>query len=263
MATLTRTLIIACLLSGSAFAQQVPETRFLLPFYRTSIPGAHGSQWVVENAIYNSGPGDPVVLPWPLLPCPFTCQIGLTVDAGWSPIFFNYMSNLGGAADALLVSVQAEFAGNVRFQSRIRDVSRESDSAGTEVPVVPEDDFVERPHQLLNIPRLPKFRHTLRIYALPEVSDPEVEIRYFRMPADRREAIEGIYLLGSERVRLDTYPLTLAPNMVTLSGIESRPVLAGIEKFWVEVAPVTPGLRIWAFLSITNDETQQVTLITP
>jgi len=31
----------------------------------------------------------------------------------------------------------------------------------------------------------------------------------------------------------------------------------------VEIAPLTPGLRIWALLSVTNNDTQQVTIITP
>lgn len=35
------------------------------------------------------------------------------------------------------------------------------------------------------------------------------------------------------------------------------------DEIWIEVVPITPGLRIWAMLSVTNNETQQVTLITP
>ena len=31
----------------------------------------------------------------------------------------------------------------------------------------------------------------------------------------------------------------------------------------VRVTPLTPGLRIWAFVSVTNNETQHVTTITP
>ena len=32
---------------------------------------------------------------------------------------------------------------------------------------------------------------------------------------------------------------------------------------WVEVVPITTGLRIWAMISVTNNDTQHVTLIAP
>lgn len=31
----------------------------------------------------------------------------------------------------------------------------------------------------------------------------------------------------------------------------------------MSVVPLTPGLRIWGFVSVTNNETQEVTLVSP
>jgi hypothetical protein len=39
--------------------------------------------------------------------------------------------------------------------------------------------------------------------------------------------------------------------------------LAGENAVWVEVVPITTGLRIWAMVSVTNNDTQHVTLIAP
>lgn len=39
--------------------------------------------------------------------------------------------------------------------------------------------------------------------------------------------------------------------------------LVGETSLWIEVVPITPGLRIWAFVSVTNNDTQQATLVTP
>ena len=41
------------------------------------------------------------------------------------------------------------------------------------------------------------------------------------------------------------------------------PQLAASETIRVEITPISPGLRFWAFAAITNNETQHVTTITP
>jgi hypothetical protein len=44
---------------------------------------------------------------------------------------------------------------------------------------------------------------------------------------------------------------------------DAFPQLNGLDKVRVEVTPLTEGLRFWTFVSITNNETQHVTTITP
>lgn len=36
-----------------------------------------------------------------------------------------------------------------------------------------------------------------------------------------------------------------------------------IGEAWLEIEPVTPGLRYWAFVTVTNNATSHVTTITP
>ena len=73
----------------------------------------------------------------------------------------------GGSYDQV-VHVDSRYASQVTFDSRIRDRSRVADSAGTRVPVVPEDEFASTPVALLNVPLEALLRLTLRIYALPQ-----------------------------------------------------------------------------------------------
>jgi hypothetical protein len=120
--------------------------------------------------------------------------------------------------------------------------------------------------RLLNVPLAAKFRNMLRVYALPEIAHPEVEVRYYRM-TDRLSLVADPNPLRTERVRLRTYPaiqgFLVHPSVAEIPGFESAPELSGQKALWIQVVPITPGLRIWAFVSITNNDTQQVTLVTP
>ena len=53
------------------------------------------------------------------------------------------------------------------------------------------------------------------------------------------------------------------PSYVAVNDFQKDPVLGAVPLLRIEVTPVTPGLRFWTFVSVTNNETQHVTLITP
>jgi hypothetical protein len=119
------------------------------------------------------------------------------------------------------------------------------------------------PLELINVAREARFRIMLRIYALPESSNPMVRVRYYDMSSDR--------LLFTEDVVLQTYPLasgvpgvlSITPSSIARGGIETIPALEGVTALRVEVAPASTDLRFWAFASVTNNDTQQVTAVTP
>jgi hypothetical protein len=242
-------------------------TRYLIPIIQNEMTGAFGSRWQVDTWFYYSG-ADPEKGPI-VIPSPFCrhgiCFFGihLLVDGEYQPLPVEPNFYTGSA---VLLHVESQYTEGFTFASRIRDVSRERDSAGTEIPIVREDRISEETVHLLNVPRLAKFRNMLRIYALPEVANPEVEVRYYRM-TERLSLVVSRTPLRTERVRLRTYPamqgFLLHPSLAEIPGFESAPELAGETALWIDVVPITPGLRIWAFVSITNNDTQQVTLVTP
>jgi hypothetical protein len=241
----------------------VTYTRFLVPFRHTPLPGAFGSLWAVDTWFHYSGT-EPILF----VPAPY-CRSGSglclsTVDVDVFGVALP-VDNFGDGP--VLFHVDSRYAAQLTFASKIRDLSRHEQSAGTEIPVIREDRMSAAPLYLLNVPVEPGFRDMLRIYALPEVDDPEVEVSYY-------ERLDEFYVdnashvpLRTERVRLRTFaPIgehRLDPSLAEISGIEALPEIAGKNALWIEVKPITPGLRIWAFVSITNNTTQQVTLVTP
>lgn len=133
---------------------------------------------------------------------------------------------------------------------RLADASRLNESFGARIPVVPERDFRSDRIALVDVPQDDKnnFRYTLRIYAL----DPGTSVHVALVGSDNlvvlRETDLGFTDPG------DAYQLPYAEY----SGFHPR--AQGVR---VEITPATPGQRIWAFVSITNNVTQQITVVAP
>jgi hypothetical protein len=271
---LTFALTVACVSSIQA-AEPAPFKRFLIPtFVQQPIPGAHGSRWASEAWFLYSGDDEALLAPTPFC-FSFECLLTEPVPPGYPPLQFSPAIPL--QEPAVFAHVDAAHAAAFTFELRIRDLSREADSAGTEIPVVPEEEMFSGPLRLLNVPVRVKFRNSLRIYALPEIADPEVEVRYFRMQPfgqSPKPVPTEVVLLRVDRVQLRRRPPTEVETRLGINGI--YPAIAEVANFqslpeirneargvWIEVVPITPNLRIWAFTSITNDDTQQVTIVTP
>jgi hypothetical protein len=241
-------------------------TRFLVPFFRGPVSGAHGSRWDVETWMHYSGEAAAFIAPAPYcfgVPC--TELTMLPPRASALPV-----QPLSGFENSgVLFHIESQYASHVVFESRIKDLTRLAESAGTQVPVVREDRMIARSVFLLNIPRTGNFRDMLRIYALPEVENPEVEIRYYPLPdADFGVGLDTYTVpLRTDRIRLQTFApgssFQFRPSVAQIGKLESFPELADFDHMWIEVVPVTPGLKLWAFVSVTNNQTQQVTLIAP
>ena len=53
------------------------------------------------------------------------------------------------------------------------------------------------------------------------------------------------------------------PAYAAVNDFQRDPLLNATSLLRIEVTPVTPGLEFWTFVSITNNNTQHVTLVTP
>jgi hypothetical protein len=53
------------------------------------------------------------------------------------------------------------------------------------------------------------------------------------------------------------------PAYVAISDLSTIAPIGGAQRIALEIEPVTPGLRLWAFATVVNNETQQATVITP
>jgi hypothetical protein len=244
---------ILAVLASPVFAQ--PREKVLLPvFFSGEIAGGYGSRWSVELTGYNAGSrfvrvGGPNscgigTCPFlPALPRSFFRITGLpplrpNAHAG----YFYYVDSLG--------------AEDVSLYLRVHDLSRQLSTWGTQVPVVRRaDTFSDRLH-LVNVPRDQGFRNTLRIYEfdLP-VKTADVTVRVLDA-TDNTVLLERDTQLTTGGSDPNEFPPQVIINEFLSELGPGGPTI-------VEVIPRTPGSAIWAYLSVTHNETQHVTTVTP
>jgi len=166
-----------------------------------------------------------------------------------------------GSSSGILMHVTSRdlvSADDVRFNFRVRDLSRETVGLGTELPVVRMDQFREAVH-LLNIPVSPMFRVTLRMYAVTDNNVPvPVVLRIFDFATGEKLVEQSISLsrsVGQSPTWFPAFAQIDSPSGSFLGLTASR--------VNVEVAAVQSKQNVWAFASVTNNESQQITTITP
>jgi IPT/TIG domain len=222
---------------------KTPDPAFYEPVFfpiAFSGPGAFGSQWTTQINMRNENDYSVALLPLSTfnLGCVFECDLlvpkhstrttGINTPNG----FFAYVPRQASPA--------------VHFDTLIKDLSRQSEALGTEIPVVREKDFFDRPLELLNVPTDPRFRVALRVYG------PSASLT--------------IQPLNSDDVLVSTFVnATGNPPLAQISDlVGTYPQLAGKGPLRITVSPSIPGNpNLWAFVSVTNNETQHVTTISP
>jgi hypothetical protein len=147
---------------------------------------------------------------------------------------------------------------NVHLNSRVWDTARATLTAGSEIPVVTEEDFRSTTIALLGIPVAPHYRHTLRIYDFDGRGGARVAIRVYANDetTPRANVERTLGLQTAERVTDASLPLAPAYLQLDPGTLGS---LAGAQTIRVEVEPLDAGLRLWSFVSVTNNQTHHVT----
>jgi hypothetical protein len=274
----------AVLMSANAPAQTPNPAdfeRLLVPaYYGTPRPGAFGSQWVSELTVQNVG-----AVPVPVFQrgCLYfcSCEVIVTCVGAGQPL--QPLAPFGPAAGHLLLGdpyapntaiflyTERARAGQVLFKLRVRDLSRAATSFGTESPVVRERDFRTGTTTLTNVPLDERFRAHLRIFGISSPSrSGMVRVRVFAMDgsvplAEYQLGFGGAFvdLRGGlpTRNNIDApYPgYAEIPNV--RRALPANAVAA--ERVRIQIDSLTDGLEYWAFVSVTSNETQHVTTITP
>jgi hypothetical protein len=231
------------------FTGPVPETfvRFLLPTFTEPVRGAQGSEFHTQLRAQVSGPKTaPVRVFGVHEDCVFLCISGemdpmwLTHDDPLEPQDVSYNGN-----PARFIYVPAAEVASFTANLRVFDVSRDADNYGTEMPIAHQREFTEEQLAMLGVPSDPRFRNTLRVYNsrfLPMVvtmSINGVEAGRIVVPA----AI-GIFTPGV--AVYSDFPQNVGPMTVTIEQNDAE-------------------LRepVWAFITVTNNETQLITTVTP
>lgn len=241
--------------------------RILLPLYTPQpIPGALGSQWETKLTVFNpsldtyaievcsdprpdavceAGPSYPDLFVTPgeiqtRLPGDYPVKSGLTG-------YVLYFKRTQGTGAETPLAVQL----------RARDLSRNASSAGTEIPVIRESDFREGATHLLSVPTDPRFRALLRVYEM-NLDSASFRIRVFDEASGE--------MLREATITLETPPqgpFRFQPGYYQSAELLAPPAAGSGALLRVQIEPLTSGSRSWAFVSITNNITQEFTLITP
>jgi hypothetical protein len=240
------------LVAASAFA----DDRILVPAPLGNLAGAHGSLWRGELWAHNRGTtAAQIETHWQYCSIIITCPPGrFTLEPGAA-----MRIDIDTPSMLSIAPLSSSGSASVVFGARIFDVSRQSTDWGTEIPLIHETSFTSEPIVLVNVPVTAGFRQTLRIYDLWTEGASHVRVRAFGLTENALIAERVVALTAS----MDFSP---GPHSVSYSQndlLQLIPELSTIERARIEVAPIDPASRIWAFISVTHNETQRVTLVTP
>jgi hypothetical protein len=231
--------------------------RMLVPILPPNgLPGRFGAFWVGELWVRNSATV-PVVFahggPFRNLPDGGLIQIPPEVTER-SPT---------GALRGGIYLVEKLHRDEVHLSLRIADVNRRPVSMGTEIPIVREEDWLARPVELLDVPTDFSVRQTLRVYD-PDASQ-QVSVRMTIHPLTENETIaEAVIEPRGGSVRNPTHPWYDQPDYAEISDLVAAfPQIVAYPRVRIRLEPMGPGMRYWAFVTITDNMTQHVSVITP
>lgn len=207
-------------------------------------PGAFGSQWSTEVLLRND---NDYTFPVSSI---FDRHLPLFHD-GRPPAHFTseVVTNL---PDGYLLYIPRQASPRVFFSTLVRDLSRQAEALGTEMPVVRETDFFDRTFTLLNVPTDARYRVALRLYRIDDRSMLRIRVRQ----------------MSSEETALVDEDIELSPagshRIAYIGDLVARyPQLAGKGPLRIDVDTSVASPASWGFVSVTNNATQHVTVISP
>lgn len=238
----------------------VPVNRY---FASDPLKGANGSRWVTLMQVYNLHSGDVLLNQGgPVCSLPGGCP----TESGFAAIPGNFLGDLEAESftgiEGSLQHVESRYLDRVRFQLRIFDLSRTDQNLGTEVPVVRDTNFLRGRSAILSIPVSGEARVAVRIY------DPSGGVvgERFRLRAFAELTPE---LLFEQDLEMTVFPSPTDPNFppfpgyAAVFGVEQRPELDGHDRVRFEIQPPDDAVKYWWMVSVTNNATQMVTIVSP
>ena len=237
--------------------------RFLVPYYVAGeVAGAFGSRWVTELVGWNPHPFSVAVYQVP----PDTIPFPTDPSSDWGKPFSSFRPQLTASGPAFLYVSDVSDSMPLAFHLRVRDLSRQSENWGTEIPVISERKAFAGQLILLNdIPNDPDARAMLRIYDFdgPTGGTAEVEIHFNDGTGSLSEQF-AMARIDFPAGPYQQYPQAPGYIQVDLtSELASLPLAKNATSLRVSVRSPNMDKRLWAFVSVTNNRTQQITTITP
>jgi len=253
--------ILTLTIATQSIAQSQNTVLVLIPTFFAG-PGALGSMWNTQLTILNNSDNALTSIPY-IYPCPIPegCLGPIPAHASVS---FTALPGFN-VSTGFFYAVRSDELPQAVFSLRFFDQSQAAVDYGTEIPVVTAAAFRESELQFLDVPADPRFRITLRVYALPGVA-PLVRVRAYEEPQQPFGAPQPpSALIGDREFALNPAAagaLIHGPSLVVNDalGIQSTNT---DKRYRLTVQSATHGVPIWALVTVTNNQTQRVSAITP
>jgi hypothetical protein len=158
--------------------------------------------------------------------------------------------------------VSRETANDAVFNLRVGDTNRRLVSSGVTIPIIRERDLKTGSAQLLNIEVHEQMRLRLRVYDPFKIGAARFRVRVSESQVEdmlRREF--DIELRDPQSQVFPDWPYPLQPDSAELDIDVSAYADGTILR--IEVVPLTASVRFWAFAAMTNNLTNEVTIVTP
>lgn len=258
-----------------ASAQTEPDAEFervLVPVYFFG-GGSHGAAWWTYLDLLTTGPtfdlGVDVLQGGPS--CPALC--GCDRKARLDPWQVENVCSQAEHFSGLLLWVPRNVERNdVHINARVTDRSRSADRMGSEMPVVWEDQLHDNPIVLLNVPTNTGYRTALRIYDAYQWTT-RFTVRFYDMNGLREGVKQPLHTatLHAQYTVENENRFPLRPAFVMVADLAATyPALAAVESVGIEIegahldsSVVQVRKRFYAMASVTNNTTQEVTIVSP
>jgi hypothetical protein len=241
--------------------------RILVPVFYFGA-GTHGSLWTTDVTVANNGTADADMAQaiFGDAACPTRCGCGLirVIKARSAATVCNAFTTDAG----LFIYVPKATREAMSWNVRIADTSRSAVTAGTEVAIADESEFRKDSVVLPAVLTGANYRTALRIYSLND-GDTGI-LRIFDIGNLTTPRAERNIVLTNPIRNIVADPFPSRPSFLFIPDLAAAVPELGSGGTWViEIiphVPVDPGPPLptmWALASITNNDTQQVTTVTP
>jgi hypothetical protein len=268
--------LLLVLAATPAHAQYQPDPNFervLVPVFYFG-GGVNGAQWWTDVNLLNAGPT--FDLAFPLIQgnpaCPALCGCDAREDV--EQLRAETICPIYEGLDGLLLYVPRDVdRDDVHIAARGRDRSRSEDRFGTEVPVIWERDLLAGPMMLLDVPIDPRYRVALRLFDAYQYNT-RFTVRFFDMNElrnGRRTLLHETTIGATWDPSRNPANYPIRPSFAFVGDlVAAYPALRNTTTVAIEISgatllvtPPPPSHRFWALASITNNTTQELTVVSP
>jgi hypothetical protein len=247
--------IVLLFISTAVFANPSGHLSVLVPINPGSAPGAFGTQWTTKLWITNLSPVDATVVCDNFPDCPVV-KTNSTASLDLPPY-------ANAPHPGFFVTIPVPFPlqigqQNVWMSLRTFDSSTAPKSAGVEIPLVRIQDFTKNRIALPSVPANDHSRSRLRIYG---IGNGQVNVRVVGLTTNQELMNTAVSLTGGDtptknffgvpEVKFPSYAEVALPDFSASDSMVR-----------VEIAPAG-DLLTWGFVSVTDDQSQQFTIVSP